>query len=101
LATRRRARSGGRSSTARAPCASSVAGTTCARIERVDEFSAHADRSELIDWPTASPTATQPPRRVFVVHGEAAASAALAEAVRARLPSEVIEARYGERVAIC
>lgn len=72
-----------------------------ARIESIDEFSAHADRAELLDWLTASPAASRPPRRVFVVHGEAKASAALAGALRERLPSEVIEAGYGGCLPLC
>jgi metallo-beta-lactamase family protein len=38
-----------------------------ARIERIEGFSAHADRDELIRW-TGSQAAA--PRRVFVTHGE-------------------------------
>jgi metallo-beta-lactamase family protein len=38
-----------------------------ARIEKIDGFSAHADRNELLQWITALKKA---PRRVFITHGE-------------------------------
>jgi metallo-beta-lactamase family protein len=38
-----------------------------ARIEKIDGFSAHADRNELLRWITALKKA---PRRVFIIHGE-------------------------------
>lgn len=38
-----------------------------ARIERISGFSAHADRNELFKWISSI---KQPPRRVFVTHGE-------------------------------
>ncbi|MDF7801353.1 MBL fold metallo-hydrolase [Pontiellaceae bacterium B1224] len=38
-----------------------------ARIERISGFSAHADRNELFKWISSL---KQPPRRVFVTHGE-------------------------------
>ena len=44
-----------------------------ARIARIGGFSAHADRSELVQWITSL---QKPPRRVFVVHGEAEAAEA-------------------------
>ncbi len=43
-----------------------------ARIARIQGFSAHADRDELLDWVTHLET---PPRSVFVVHGEDKAAA--------------------------
>jgi metallo-beta-lactamase family protein len=46
-----------------------------ARIRSLDFFSGHADRGDLIDW--AAPAA-RTARAVFLVHGEAAALAALA-----------------------
>jgi metallo-beta-lactamase family protein len=49
-----------------------------ARIVQVEGLSAHADYTELIDWLKASNVA---PRRVFVTHGEPAAS----DAFRRRL----------------
>ncbi len=53
-----------------------------AHIARVEGFSAHADRDQIADWLATMPA---PPRAAFVVHGEAPASAALAQAVRDRL----------------
>lgn len=45
-----------------------------ARIERIQGFSAHADRDELTEWVTSLQRA---PRRVFVNHGEDEAATAL------------------------
>jgi len=42
-----------------------------ARVERIHGFSAHADRDELLAW---LKNLTNPPRGVFVVHGEAEAA---------------------------
>jgi metallo-beta-lactamase family protein len=53
-----------------------------ARIERIDGFSAHADRDELFRWISAL---RRPPRRVFVVHGEPDAANAFAARLRADL----------------
>lgn len=38
-----------------------------ARIERINGFSAHADRNELMQWLSGL---VEPPRQVFVTHGE-------------------------------
>lgn len=47
-----------------------------AKIESIPGFSAHADRDELTRWLSGM---KQPPRRVFVTHGEPEASAAFAK----------------------
>ena len=39
-----------------------------ARVEKIEGFSAHADRDELLRWASAI---TEKPRRAFVIHGEA------------------------------
>ena len=53
-----------------------------AQVEVLNGFSAHADRSELIDW--ASKFAPRP-GHTFVVHGEADASLALADGLQRSL----------------
>jgi len=57
--------------------------TVRARIEQVDGFSAHADRSELLDW-IAQLQGTL--KGIFLVHGEESSSQALAEELRTRYP---------------
>ncbi|PKO87998.1 MAG: MBL fold hydrolase [Betaproteobacteria bacterium HGW-Betaproteobacteria-12] len=52
-----------------------------ARIATVGGLSAHADQAALLDWLGGF---RQAPRRVFVVHGEASASAAFSAAIKAR-----------------
>ncbi len=49
-----------------------------AHIERIDGFSAHADKNELLKWMN---TITGNPRHVFVTHGEPDAAEALAQAI--------------------
>ncbi len=49
------------------------------RVEVFDEFSAHADRNDLINWISQGKDRWQ---KVFIVHGEYAASLALADAIR-------------------
>lgn len=49
-----------------------------ATIVSIDGFSAHADQGQLMDWLGGFEA---PPRRTFVVHGEPAASRALAELI--------------------
>jgi metallo-beta-lactamase family protein len=64
-----------------------------ARIEVMDAFSAHADRSELLGWLGGF---KKFPKRVFLVHGEPASSASLASAIRERFESEVTVPRLGD-----
>ncbi len=65
-----------------------------AQIRSVPAFSVHADRSELLDWLGAGPE----PGKVLPVHGEPDASAALAEAIRARFGWDVTVPMDGDRV---
>jgi metallo-beta-lactamase family protein len=58
------------------------------QVRSISGFSAHADESELLDWVGNFARGKQPgdagfPRRVFIVHGDPAAQAALAPKVRA------------------
>ena len=50
-----------------------------ARIEKVDSLSAHADEKGLLRWLTSL---KNPPRRVFLVHGEEDTAKNFAEEVR-------------------
>ena len=47
-----------------------------ARIEKINGFSAHADKQELLDWLKNIKTA---PRDIFVVHGEPESSKSFAD----------------------
>jgi metallo-beta-lactamase family protein len=53
--------------------------TVRARIQEIQGFSSHADRAELLRWVSHL---KNPPKQVFVTHGEAAASKAFAETLR-------------------
>jgi metallo-beta-lactamase family protein len=53
-----------------------------AEVVNLRQFSAHAGRSELIRWMAAIPA---PPRQLFLVHGEPAASQALQSVVQSQL----------------
>jgi len=57
-----------------------------AEVVTLDGLSAHADRSELLDWLGASPVR---PRKTFLVHGEAREADAFRLAVEERLGMEV------------
>ena len=65
-----------------------------ARVTKIGGFSAHADRSELLDWVGAF---QKKPRHTFVVHGDEEVSLAFAETLRreAGLP-EVAVPHLGE-----
>lgn len=62
-----------------------------------DEFSVHADASELLDWLGA----LEPkPRQVFCVHGDPDSAAALARSAAQRLGLATAVAEHGRRVRI-
>ena len=60
-------------------------------------FSVHADASELMQWVG---TATRPPRAVFVVHGEPAASDALRARIEHELDWTAVVPDHGERILL-
>lgn len=66
-----------------------------AQVASVPEFSAHADAGELLAW--LAPAA---PKAVYVVHGEPAASEALAERIGAELGALAVTPRLNERVRL-
>jgi metallo-beta-lactamase family protein len=68
-----------------------------AEIVTLPSFSVHADRDELVAW---LGTAAPPPEHVYLVHGEADASASLAQAVHDRLGRDVTVPKLGERVRL-
>jgi metallo-beta-lactamase family protein len=68
-----------------------------AEIARLDAFSAHADREELIRWVTSG---ADLPSRIALVHGEADGRRALAEVLKDRLGIEVVVPRHGSTLAV-
>ena len=59
-----------------------------ARVERADAYSAHADRSGLLEWAEAVRDQGRV-KRFFLVHGEADSAQALAEDLRSRGTADV------------
>ena len=64
-----------------------------AEVVQIDAFSAHADRNDLIAY-----VKHVRPRRVWLVHGEPPARAALAEALRSHRLAEVFVPNRGDHV---
>ena len=67
-----------------------------ARVFTIGGFSAHADQNDLLEW--VSHFESRP--RVFLVHGEATASEALAKKIRERISLEVHIPRWKERLIL-
>jgi metallo-beta-lactamase family protein len=68
-----------------------------AEVVQVEGFSVHADADEIVAWLSGVP---EPPKVVYVVHGEPRAAQALATRVRDELGWLVVVARDGERVLL-
>jgi metallo-beta-lactamase family protein len=68
-----------------------------ARVLKINGFSAHADQQELLRWLKG---VRQPPRRLFLTHGEPPAVEALAAAVREYLGWPAYSPSYGETVSL-
>ena len=68
-----------------------------ARVETIHGLSAHADSEGLMRWLR---TATRPPKRVFVVHGDPGPAKALAERIRAELGWEATVPAYRDCVRV-
>lgn len=68
-----------------------------ARLANVPQFSVHADAGELLEWISALP---REPDLVCAVHGEPAASAALAAAVHEKLGWTAVVPRLDERIRL-
>ncbi len=68
-----------------------------ARIAQIHGFSAHADRNELCTWLSGLKT---PPKKVFVTHGEAEASASFAKCLEERTGWKTLVPEYGQKVVL-
>ncbi len=66
-----------------------------AQVEVFDEFSAHADRNDLINWVKKGKW-----RKIFLVHGEAAATESLAAALKEEGAYKVIIPKLGDSLEI-
>ena len=67
------------------------------KIEKIGGFSAHADWKEVVQWLEGLP---QPPKRVFVTHGETGSAQAMADHIRERFGWNIEVPQYGERVEL-
>lgn len=68
-----------------------------AEVVAVDEFSAHADADDVIDWLGSAPVA---PTSCYVVHGEPQPAAALADRIHRDLRWCAVVPRHAERVLV-
>ena len=68
-----------------------------AKVVRIDGFSAHADREELFRWLSGI---KEPPRHVFVTHGESDVARSFADLVAQRTGWEVSVPGYKEQVIL-
>jgi metallo-beta-lactamase family protein len=67
------------------------------QIEKIGGFSAHADWKEAVRWLEDLP---QPPKRVFVTHGETGSAQAMANHIRERFGWDIEVPQYGERAEL-
>lgn len=65
--------------------------TVQARIEKINGFSAHADKNELLKWVSGF---KKDPEKIFIVHGEESVSLSFAETLRTKVNSEVVVPAY-------
>lgn len=68
-----------------------------ASVVRDEEFSVHADASELVDWARGLSPA---PGQIFCVHGEPDSASALAGALRSRLGLDAAVASPGQTITV-
>jgi metallo-beta-lactamase family protein len=68
-----------------------------ARVVQIPGFSAHADRDELLRWLSTLP---RPPRRLFVVHGEAESAQRFGQFVREKTGWDVLVPDFREEVML-
>jgi len=68
-----------------------------AEVVQISDFSVHADGAEIVAWLGRAP---QPPRTVYVVHGEPRSAGALAERIREELHWRVVVPHYGAQVRL-
>lgn len=68
-----------------------------ARIESMENLSAHADYGEILGWLGKFP---RPPQKTFLVHGEPRSTEALREKITRQLRWEVAVPSYLERVTL-
>ena len=68
-----------------------------AKVVPLSGFSAHADRDELLRWLSGIPS---PPRRTFVVHGEAATARHFADTLGQKTGWQVTVPAYGDEVVL-
>ncbi len=68
-----------------------------ARIVQIQGFSAHADRDELLHWLSSLP---KPPRKLFVIHGEAESAQSFGRYVHEKTGWDVVVPEYREEVVL-
>ena len=68
-----------------------------ARVVRVNGFSAHADKQELLEWLSAL---KKPPRKVFVVHGESESASHFADFIGRNTGWQVAVPAYKDEVVL-
>jgi metallo-beta-lactamase family protein len=68
-----------------------------ARVVRVNGFSAHADKEELLEWLSAL---KRPPKRVFVVHGESESAGHFADFISQSTGWPVAVPAYQDEVVL-
>ena len=68
-----------------------------ARVVRVNGFSAHADKEELLEWLSALKT---PPRKLFVVHGESEGALSFGNYIREKTGWDVEVPEYQDEVVL-
>ena len=68
-----------------------------AKIVRIHGFSAHADRNELFEWLSKL---KKPPKKLFVVHGEAESAQSFADYVREKTGWDVTVPSYQDEAIV-
>ena len=68
-----------------------------AQVAHVDNLSAHADSNDILAWLSAL---TTPPRRIFITHGEPAASEALRLRIKHELGWDCLVPEQGQEVRL-
>ncbi|MDK2857762.1 MAG: metallo-beta-lactamase family protein [Verrucomicrobiota bacterium] len=68
-----------------------------ARIEKISGFSAHADRNELLRWISSI---KNPPRRIFITHGEPDAANAFRELLTEKTGWHCVVPQYEQEVVL-